>query len=50
LSHCLDKGDLSFDAEAFIDVADLRRRQARGLQKRTKIEPGGARLFGREAG
>ena len=39
-SHRLNKGDLSFDAQTLIGIFDLRRGQARRLQKRAKVEAG----------
>jgi hypothetical protein len=39
---------LSFGAEAFVGIIDLRRCQARSLQKRAKVEPGSARFLSRE--
>jgi hypothetical protein len=39
---------LSCDAQAFVGIVDLRRCQARRLQKRAKVETGGARFLSRE--
>src|SRR4051812_46881085 len=47
-SRRLDKGDLSFGAQAFVGIVDLHRGQARRLQKRAKVETGGARFLSRE--
>src|SRR4051812_17332719 len=47
-SHRLDKGDLSFDAQAFVGIVDLRRCQACSLQKRAQVETGSARFLSRE--
>src|SRR3954468_24061534 len=47
-SHRLDKGDLSFDAQAFVGIVDLRRCQACRLQKRAQVETGSVRFLSRE--